>query len=507
MAQHKWLLLFIVQSDLRKMVLPDFPQNIPTDLLITIEAYKVGFYSQVVHNELKKTTINKDIKIVIASNIRNVNSIMKSVTQITEYTENQQIVNSTLNYEPDWSFVDKNDITELLKIIKKEYPAENTAIFTYGHGSAFGIFKTAIQTINNRITENINNLKSHEKSDNKKEFFDKINEALKKDKYFSVTTKAFLNKAIIKNYYNNFLKPAKTELKGILKAEEKADSTDEVIKTPKGEEFEILANEELGQAIIDAFGHVDVVIMDNCLMQNVYTQYALKDSVSFFIAPLSGIKLINEDMIGYNITGWMDLLVSQSQTIKPAQFARVIVEAFESVSTLTQKDHDFEKFVISAVPLKDFDNTKKILDAIKDTCILLKDKLDKEQGFQYKIYNALKKCYGFDVDATGICTIVDFFEFVKALAVPGKFPDVENLLNSISNELILHSQKTPVFLGNFFNPPTRQFTGFNIYFPRNREYSSGIFNPYIVALNYISAFDTQTKWNDFLATYFKLTED
>ncbi len=53
----------------------------------------------------------------------------------------------------------------------------------------------------------------------------------------------------------------------------------------------ILTNKELRDIIKEVWkeGKLDVLVMYNCIMQNMYTQYELRDCVDYLVAPVSGI--------------------------------------------------------------------------------------------------------------------------------------------------------------------------------------------------------------------------
>lgn len=54
-----------------------------------------------------------------------------------------------------------------------------------------------------------------------------------------------------------------------------------------------LANQEISEVLSDVFRDkkVDVMVMYNCLMQNIFTQFDLRETVDWLVAPLSGISI------------------------------------------------------------------------------------------------------------------------------------------------------------------------------------------------------------------------
>ncbi len=77
--------------------------------------------------------------------------------------------------------------------------------------------------------------------------------------------------------------------------------------------FLFLTNKEINDSIKNVFGEkkIDLLVMYNCIMQNIFTQFELRETVDWLVAPLSGISIpgfnyesiLNEININPDISG------------------------------------------------------------------------------------------------------------------------------------------------------------------------------------------------------------
>lgn len=151
---------------------------------------------------------------------------------------------------------DKNSCETILKKLKDKYPAKKHMIITAGHGSIVGI--------NYYIPGLISNVKDDS------DFRENI------------------------GIYNIPM--------GEKKPEELVAET--VVNT---DTLLYLSNKEINDVLKNVFPDkkLDVLVMYNCLMQNVFTQFELRESVDWLIAPISGISVP-----GFNYKAILDELNS-----------------------------------------------------------------------------------------------------------------------------------------------------------------------------------------------------
>jgi Clostripain family len=92
------------------------------------------------------------------------------------------------------------------------------------------------------------------------------------------------------------------------KFKQNQNEEDNVIRLSKNVELFLLTNKEINDAIKTVLKEkkLDILVLDSCLMQNIFTQYELKDSVEYLVASESGItypghnyvSVINEIVVG-----------------------------------------------------------------------------------------------------------------------------------------------------------------------------------------------------------------
>lgn len=83
------------------------------------------------------------------------------------------------------------------------------------------------------------------------------------------------------------------------KFKENQNEKDNVIRLSNSVELFLLTNKEINEAIKNVLDQkkLDILVLDSCLMQNIFTQYELKDTVDFLIASESGITFPGHNYI------------------------------------------------------------------------------------------------------------------------------------------------------------------------------------------------------------------
>lgn len=205
---------------------------------------------------------NNNTKIIVIENRlekKTVNGILRR-TFIMEKEENEKGFKPYDTSNPDLKIGDENSLREVLGGIIKAEKALNRMIITKGHGSIFGMFLTeesqAYRGIDtSALVKDVNDLISIE------------------------SVGLFKEKTVVDlgyyRYQNNnvFIKP---------------DIVRQYLSS-----FDVLTNKELAFALeggLDDDEMIDILVMDNCLMQNVCTQDDMKDVVRYLVAAQSGIS-------------------------------------------------------------------------------------------------------------------------------------------------------------------------------------------------------------------------
>lgn len=143
----------------------------------------------------------------------------------------------------------RNYLDVAFERIKELYEAENTIVITLGHGSALGINATDFVNLANLELNELN-----EKTCGKLKNSDQKNIEIETN-----TFKFKLDKALEKTYY-------------FLHNKEFADLLNKHFKKNNGKKS------------------VAILVMNNCFMQNVFSQYDFHSAVDYLVAPISGIS-------------------------------------------------------------------------------------------------------------------------------------------------------------------------------------------------------------------------
>jgi len=261
-GSYEWLVIFLLHEDY---------------ILDEKSRYKAGYVKLEIQQKalidsIKQHEYNKNNKIIV------IESIIKKdkehqpyartyVRQKTKEGLEEYIVNT------DGYVVQKGDsLKKLLRVIlQKEEGANRHMIVTWGHGSIFGIFylETLVQVLRNDVSNLLE----------------------KTDKSFT---------------YNL---PDPVLVKRITNPEAVYDPSPEFLSQKDAEavlvNFDMLTNKELADALQATLDNkrVDVLLMYNCLMQNVCTQYDFRNVVDYLVAPETGIS-----HPGYNYIDVLDYL-------------------------------------------------------------------------------------------------------------------------------------------------------------------------------------------------------
>lgn len=479
MPKHEWLILFLVYSDLRNIPKNKLTKKIERELFLHSREY---FYL-LVDEALKDSSLGDNVKVVVISNSMFNSSrqgthsvtyvhqlIAKDEANITGKGKNS-LVRFPIRLKKQTRLNEVEDLTNLLNRVKEKCDCKRIMLFTYGHGSAFGIFADFQKSISGYFKKNYyKNIEFYNKSD------------------FPLNIYGL-------KYQKNLGESSIDFRMGFKEIENIITLDDEGIE----HKFEILTNEEFALAIKNSFGKIDILIFNNCVMQNVYSQFALKDSVDCLIAPQTGITLP-----GFNISGIVNL-ISENHLISNTVLGKMICDSFKGNINpdYNQYKSIIELFVVPAVNLDGYIEIAKVIKRLGQ--FMLKE-LDDVPQFNHDIYNNLIECFPYEFNTKTGTSMIDLICFLNY------FGDHPTLTTFKSELLTLLENKVSFFTGEFaFEQKFHIYkdnliSGLCIYFPSSEEAANQYIKPFYNSKNYQSELDEFTEWNKFLKRYKEIRE-
>jgi hypothetical protein len=367
-------------------------------------------------------------------------------------------------------------IVRLFKEIELISPAEHKLLYTWDHGSIFGIFKP------------------------KAGFLDDVNSG----QYQVIEKKE--ETIILKGN-----KPYKREWDKVngSRAPFVADACNTISTVQQGELVnEILTNEELAEAISLGFnsGKVDILVMMNCCMMNVNTAYALfrQNAARYFIAPQSEIN--------FPTFNYRQILIEiyKRPGIEPLLLAKYIIQTL----WINRQPRDYDYMLLNmgfwAILCIDLSVYGRMVFLIKDLIKELTALLN--PGTKMKIKDNLELCYRFDSLRLNLSSyMVDlrtFIFFSKDLS-PGLYQlhcDFEAQLDMLIVDSFVGDNLFPL------NGTASEFknnlkpSGISVFFPREKQNIIAFVFQSFIAENSPSrsAFFTDTNWLIMVCKYLSL---
>lgn len=364
-------------------------------------------------------------------------------------------------------FLHKADL--LANILKKTAICEDEEVFlnTWGHGSAFGIFrketpKLSGNSVRKKIKENLYEypyLKlfwEETRKANKKQFSKN-----KPDKDNLKTTRPGDNLDRVQNSWHNKKKPDyalkkeselvnddkagrnrfihsdnKTPLAGTKRTSSALEWNkplllanelllNELSVQPKA--AQILSNNELNESLEKWLcgKKIAVLLMSNCWMMNLHTMYTLKDSVRCLVAPQGNI-----DIPGYNLKDIIsEITMSNAATFGPTQLAVTCVKTFDNEYSRAKalminrsEPQVLEMFKIFAVDLSKKTGDKSTLltqiELLKNIIDLIYEQLTKRKKFmnqlemKYFLKYVRSACFDF---SEGKVMMIDIINWIRSI--------------------------------------------------------------------------------------------
>lgn len=271
---------------------------------------------------------------------------------------------------------------------------------------------------------------------------------------------------------------------------------------------EILTNEELAQAITEGFDSdkVDVLVMMNCCMMNVNTIYALykKSAVNYMVAPQAEINFPT-----YNYYQILKEMYTHPE-IQPFLLSRYVIQTIAH-NRYYPRDFNFiyntNFWSILCVDVQQFASVIYLIEELitELTNLLFTSKIT-------KIIANLNSCYRFDSYRVGLSDyMIDLRTFLFLCKnISTKLYELHCALEQHLNLLIVDSFIGPSLFP--INNPTGDFkdnlkpSGICIFFPRTKEdIRADIFQSFIAEnASSRSSFFSDIKWLKFICTFISL---
>ncbi|PWK80175.1 cysteine peptidase C11 family protein [Mucilaginibacter oryzae] len=372
-------------------------------------------------------------------------------------------------------------IISLFRDTDKINPAKHRVLFTWDHGSIFGIAQgdnlpadfTAVKEQYQVRTKEING------------------------KEWVVTLKG--NQAY-NRYWDKTNQKRNPFIADACKSMQRLPSTSLI--------HEILTNEELAQAIAEGFDNhqVDVLVMMNCCMMNVNTIYALynKSAARYMIAPQSEINFPS-----YNYLQILKEIYNHPE-IDPFLLSKYVIKTLSQKRSFPRDYNFIYNTKFWAILCIDIQQFTKVIYLIKE---VIKELTIQIQTSDISgIVNKLNACYRFDSYRVGLSDyMIDLNTFLFLCR------DLSTEIYRIHSELEHHLNQLIVdsFIGPSLFPidnPTNDFrenlkpSGICIFFPRSKEYlEADIFQSFI-AENSLSrsAFFSDIPWLNLVCKFISL---
>lgn len=320
------------------------------------------------------------------------------------------------NLSDNLILVDYNATIELFSFINSQYSAERKILITLGHGSVFGMNCFDLYLPNAIKKSLLNNTTSIKELDN---FFSGIGADKIENGYLKAVNKI--------NYRSGF----------------QFKSSKQLIKVDGDSKKYQLSNKELSQALkaftkTEGGKHIDILVINNCFMQNIFAQYDYCDAVEYYVAPISGISYP-----GYNF-----LEILKNINDNPDGNTEKIASSFVSKEVIENHalykrplDNDFSKTAIDhrwflqCIKLDDglFATFKQqFASYINELYRIAKD----SRAMRLFVLDTFYNCYKYSEKSLPNLDLIDFQTFVFSLqdlivrGNHGRIPEVDKLLQS-----------------------------------------------------------------------------
>jgi len=374
-------------------------------------------------------------------------------------------------------------IITLFKQIESINSSDHRLLFTWDHGSIFGIFKRdqnfindlglKYQIVKTNDSHQLNNMQRWVLKGNQP--YDRSWDEVNKDRV------PFIAKAC-----------------------------DDILRVPTNQlVHDILTNEELASAISKGFdnGMVDILVMMNCCMLNINTEYAIYKfkAAQYLIAPQSEINFP-----AYN---YLEIFkeLRLNPDLSPFSLSKYIIQTIPI--SRSKRDQEFVKNSFCwAILCLDIKQMEEIINILKLLIIELRSLLNNDREKICYIQKARYKCYTFDSYSTGLSNyMIDLGTFLFLIRhATAQLYNLYCMFMTHFNNLVIdsfvgHKIYEPRFT-NYVIKDNPQPSGISIFFPIDKNYLDvEIFHSFI-AENSISRseFFSDLDWLTFICDFMRL---
>ncbi|ACU61741.1 clostripain-related cysteine peptidase [Chitinophaga pinensis] len=358
-----------------------------------------------------------------------------------------------LSEAADFNIKSTTSVAKYFKnLVLTQYPADKYMLFTWEHGSAFGIFKEGVLTVNDTTPPDQ-----------------------------SMTMEA------------RFVRQAINVKSDQVRIRESIDTVQIAVNNLAATQFDMLTMEELKDAIEIGFAgrKVDVLVMLNCWMQFFDTGLTLSKHVDYLVGPETDM-----DFNGYNYSAIFGLLSSQPD-ISPRGLSSFIVTSFKDKADADALGSD-NRTALFAACLKYYPSLAKLTSEICEALIpLLKDHFR-----QFDI--ARTNCLFIELKYL-LADLSSFFYHIKIQLYEHLDPSVIKKIDQA--HLIMHEMIVQRALGRGINtdlqfPPDYPL-GISVCFPqRESQIESDFYLTYILQNSeFATIFSKRYLWDDFIAAF------
>jgi len=374
----------------------------------------------------------------------------------------------------------------VLAQMQESIECDQSIVITWDHGSAYGIFYEPDKKRN--IKAIFSNYRENDIKEGESKFFNLTPSA----PLLNVFKQDILNKAIYIS--DNFI--AKDP---------------NIFAQVEVDKSKFLTMDELAMALkVLPNSKADILLMVNCSMMTIDTQYALRDCVRYLIAPESFIHFQT-----FNFGEILKYLTNQP-TITSEVLGEHIISSLPSSPIFKQYPENLEKIAISMVNLgKLFENNTwesfkemvaKLDDEAANVAFLKSVQVMRRQFFILPLT--------WEVNQTNLL-VVDAFSILEQIL---QIKDISKLLKEAINNFIsayklgseiLKSNRT--YFGKYTLAEEFSCKGFSFFFPtfkgefKNNNYILQFYNETIGNVN-VSAVARDTYWNNFLFKYYNAVD-
>ncbi len=401
--KKKWTIIFLIYSELSASRRNERELFEKSNLTISSDDDSVRKELKSLFNDILSTPISKDVSVLVIYNriLLNSQETDQDVTFLLEVRESATPLNTIEFGIIDRCVVDDvtlkaRSMTLVFYKIYKMYDSDRRLLFTWDHGSIFGIFR---ETVGYSITQNI----SYHKP------------------------------------WNKF--------------------------QPQKNIGDILTSDELADAIQSGFNgkKIDILIMMNCYMQNIHTQYSLQKSVELLIAPESIIS-----MPGYDYRAILSGIINNPD-IYPGEVVKSVILSLKILSQIELHKINMSRWVISVCDLSQIDGLVSLLD---DFIRIVFKKASYNENFKKEMIDIRARAFQFDYDVSNSMIDINNLIYTVTKRMAEKdFIEIKSNFDKLYDRIIVDK-----FVGKnvyvtrlgqrFFNHPPG---GSSIYFPRLKE--------------------------------------